>query len=166
MISAPAADARSEFEKFQQMMSERMNVLASRVEALNGKMVPVVESIQRNRETLQNFYQSEFAKMTVKELTTGTSNVSLATLVQARALLELKNWVDARDLCMIADVPPGSGKTILTQIITQPTFSEWTEGSALSAADPTLTSRSITLKPFGKVTAIADLLANTSANCD
>jgi hypothetical protein len=84
-------------------------------------------------------------------------------MVQARALLELKNWVDARDLCMRAAVSKGSGKTVDTNIITQPAFSEWTEGSALAAADPTLTKRTITMKPFGKVTQISDLLANTSA---
>jgi hypothetical protein len=64
---------------------------------------------------------------------------------------------------MIAPAPKGAGKTIDTQIITQPAFSEWTEGSALAAADPTLTKRTVTLKEFGKVTQISDLLANTSA---
>lgn len=83
--------------------------------------------------------------------------------VQARALLELANWSDLREVSMIAPVPTGSGKTVDTNIITQPAFAEWTEGSALAAADPTLTKRSVTLKAFGKVTQISDLLANTSA---
>jgi hypothetical protein len=48
-------------------------------------------------------------------------------------------------------------------VITQPAYSSWSEGSALSAADPTLAKRTITLAPFGKVTQISDLLANTSA---
>jgi hypothetical protein len=64
---------------------------------------------------------------------------------------------------MIANVPQGGGKTVDTQIMTQPAYSSWTEGSALSAADPTLTKRTVTLAPFGKVTQISDLLANTSA---
>jgi len=153
----------AQFTKFQELLTERMNTLATKVEALNARSPRVSESIRRNREKLEQFYSSEFAKMTVKELTTSTSNVSLATLVQSRALLELKNWIDARDVCMLADAPKGAGKTIDTQIITKPTFGEWTEGSALSAADPTLTNRAITLKPFGKVTQITDLLANTSA---
>jgi hypothetical protein len=114
-------------------------------------------------EKLEGFSASEYGKMTVKELLTGTSNVALPTMVQARALLELKTWIDARDLCMCAPVAKGAGKTVETQVITEPTFSEWTEGSALSAADPTLAKRSITMKPFGKVTQISDLLANTSS---
>jgi hypothetical protein len=114
-------------------------------------------------EKLEGFSASEYGKMTVKELLTGTSNVALPTMVQARALLELKTWIDARDLCMGAPVAKGAGKTVETQVITEPTFSEWTEGSALSAADPTLAKRSITMKPFGKVTQISDLLANTSS---
>jgi len=114
-------------------------------------------------EKLRGFYDSEYAKMTVKELLTSSSNVALPNMVQARALLSLTNWVDARELCMRVTVPKGSGKTVDTQIITQPTFSAWTEGSALSAADPTLTKRTVTMLPFGKVTAISDLLANTSA---
>jgi len=115
-------------------------------------------------EKLQAFRTSDIGKMTVKELLTSTSNIALPTMVQARAILELTgNWIDARELCMLADVPKGAGKTINTQVITMPAFDAWTEGSALSAADPTLTTRSITLLPFGKVTQISDLLANTSA---
>lgn len=115
-------------------------------------------------EKLQAFRSSELGKMTVKELLTSTSNIALPTMVQARAILELTgNWMDARDICMLVDVPKGSGKTINTQVITMPAYDSWTEGSALTAADPTLTTRSITLMPFGKVTQISDLLANTSA---
>lgn len=114
-------------------------------------------------EKLSGFYEDEASKKTVKELLTSTSNVALPSLVQARALLELANWADLREISMIAPVPTGAGKSVDTQIITQPTFSEWTEGSALAAADPTLTKRTCTLKPFGKVTQISDLLANTSA---
>ena len=73
-------------------------------------------------EQLHSFYESDYGKMTVKELLTSTSNVALPNLVQSRALLELKNWVDARDLCMRATVPKGSGKTVDTQIITAADF--------------------------------------------
>ncbi|MCJ7423560.1 hypothetical protein MUP01_04740 [Candidatus Bathyarchaeota archaeon] len=83
--------------------------------------------------------------------------------MQAKAILELKQWLDLRDICMKAAVPVGSGKTVNTQVITAPSYDSWTEGSALAAADPTLVSKSITLTPFGKVTQISDLLANTSA---
>jgi hypothetical protein len=114
-------------------------------------------------EKLSGFYDSDVAKKTVKELLTSTSSIALPTMVQARALLELANWSDLREISMVAPVPNGAGKTVDTNIITQPAFGEWTEGSALTAADPTLTKRTVTLKPFGKVTQISDLLANTSA---
>jgi hypothetical protein len=114
-------------------------------------------------EKLRSFNESDAAKMTVKELLTSTSNIALPTTVQARALLELNNWSDLREVCMIADVPKGAGKTIDTQVLTQPAYADWTEGSALSAADPTVAKRTVTLAPFGKVTQISDLLANTSA---
>jgi hypothetical protein len=114
-------------------------------------------------EKLGEFYDNDASKKTVKELLTSTSNIALPSLVQARAMLELANWADLREISMIAPVPTGSGKTVDTNIITQPAFAEWTEGSALAAADPTLTKRSVTLKAFGKVTQISDLLANTSA---
>ena len=114
-------------------------------------------------EKLDAFRESDAAKMTVKELLTGTSNVALPTMVQASVLLSLQNWSDLREICDIADVPKGAGKTIETQMLTQPTFDSWTEGSALSAADPTVAKATNTLAPFGKVTQISDLLANTSA---
>jgi hypothetical protein len=114
-------------------------------------------------EKLRSFNESDAAKMTVKELLTSTSNIALPTTVQARALLELNNWSDLREVCMIADVPKGAGKTIDTQVLTQPAYADWTEGSALSAADPTVAKRTVTLASFGKVTQISDLLANTSA---
>jgi hypothetical protein len=114
-------------------------------------------------EKLAEFSNGDLAKKTVKELLTSTGSIALPTMVQARAILELSNWADLREISMVEPVPIGSGKTVDTQIITQPNFSEWTEGDALAAADPSLTKRTVTLKPFGKVTKISDLLANTSA---
>jgi hypothetical protein len=118
--------------------------------------------VEELKESLQQFY-SEYGNLTVKELLTGTSNIALPTMVQTRAILELKNWIDLRTIAHRVRVPKGSGKTAKVQIITQPTYSDWTEGSALTAADPTLTSVTATLASFGKVTKISDLLANTSA---
>ena len=121
---------------------------------------------QRKRslvEKLRGFNDSDAAKMTVKELLSTTGNIALPTTVQARALLELNNWSDLREICMGVDVPKGGGKTIDTQVLTQPAYSDWTEGSALAAADPTVAKRTVTLASFGKVTQISDLLANTSA---
>jgi len=125
---------------------------------VNGKM-----RAEEIRERLNEFYQSEYADMTVKELLTGTTNISLPTLVQARAMLVLQNFIDLREIAMLVHVSRGAGKTVEVQVITKPDYDDWTEGSALSAADPTLAKRTITLAPFGKVTKISDLLANTSA---
>ena len=119
--------------------------------------------VKELKEKLEEFYQSEYATMTVKELLTSTSNIALPTLVQAKAILVMKNFIDARELCMRVRVPKGAGKTVNVQVITRPDYDNWTEGNALSAADPTLASKSVTLASFGKVTKISDLLANTSA---
>jgi hypothetical protein len=163
-------------DEFMKSIDQRINERLAKLEeklvnkedlGLYGKLtMRELFTLQKKKtltEKLQTFYESDQSQMTVKELLTSTSNIALPTMVQSRALLELKSWVDARDLCMPATVPKGSGKTVDTQIITQPGFDEWTEGSALSAADPTLTKRTITMKAFGKVTQISDLLANTSA---
>ena len=115
------------------------------------------------KEKLNWFYQSEYADMTVKELLTGTSNISLPTLVQARAMLVLQNFIDLREIAMRIRVSRGAGKTVEVQVITRPDYDSWTEGSALSAGDPALEKKTVTLSPFGKVTKISDLLANTSA---
>jgi len=120
-------------------------------------------NIEVVREKLEEFYQSEYADMTVKELLTGTSNLVLPTMVQARAVLVLKNFIDLREIAMRVRVPKGSGKSVKVQVVTRPDYDSWTEGSALSAVDPTLASKTVTLTSFGKVTKISDLLANTSA---
>jgi len=121
------------------------------------------KKISELKETLEGFYASEYANMTVKELTTGTSNIALPTMVQAKVILDLQNFIDLRDITMRVRVPKGAGKTINVQVIKRPDYDDWSEGSALSAGDPTLASKSITLASFGKVTQITDLLANTSA---
>jgi hypothetical protein len=127
--------------------------------------------IEEARLHLEKFNVSELAQMTVKEylntvlikeLTTGTSNIALPTAVLARAVLQMKNWIDPRPYCVMAAVPKGAGKTATVQHLTQPNYGTWTEGSALTAADPTVASASITMADYGKVTQITDLLANTS----
>jgi len=115
------------------------------------------------KEKLNEFYSSEYADMTVKELLTGTTNIVLPTMVQAKVILDLQNFVDLRDIAMRVRVPKGSGKTVNVQVATRPDYDDWTEGNALSAGDPTLAKKTITLASFGKVTKISDLLANTSA---
>jgi len=164
-----------QFEEFSNNFKEVREVLARVEEKISAKdnlglygtmSMRELYALSKRKvltEKLQGFYESDIAKLTVKELLTSTSNVALPTMVQSRALLELANWADLRDISMLADVPKGAGKTFDVQIITQPTFDEWTEGNALAAADPGLTKRTGTVKPFGKVTKISDLLANTSA---
>jgi hypothetical protein len=149
-----------EFKGFSKVQEGKADYLADK---MSMREVFAAKQKRDAIEKLGGFYDSDVAKKTVKELLTSTSNVALPSLVQARALLELANWADLREISMIAPVPTGAGKTVDTNIITAPAFSEWTEGDALAAADPTLTKRTCTLKPFGKVTKISDLLANTSA---
>jgi len=119
-------------------------------------------NVEELRESLQQYY-SEYGNLTVKELLTGTSNIALPTMVQTRAILVLKNFLDLREIAARYAVPKGAGKSIKVQVVTRPDYDSWTEGSALSAGDPTLATKTITLAPFGKVTQISDLLANTSA---
>ena len=119
--------------------------------------------IEELKEKLEEFYASEYADMTVKELLTSTTNIVLPTLIQAQAVLVMKSKIDLRPLCMRIHVPKGAGKSVKAQIVTQPDYDDWTEGSALTAADPTLSNVTVTLGTFGKVTKISDLLANTSA---
>jgi len=158
----------TEFKNFKVAENKPLESKPFDIEAYGKFTISELAAMSKRREAverLKGFYGSEYSKLTVKELTTGSSNIALPTMVQAQALLSLTNWADMREVCMRAPVPKGSGKTVTTQIITSSGFREWTEGNALAAADPALASRSFTLKPFGDVTTITDLLANTSANC-
>jgi len=121
------------------------------------------KTIQELKEALDAFRYSETASMTLKELLTGTANIALPTAIQARALLTLQNWVDLRPYARRVGVPKGVGKTASVQVMTQPDYNDWTEGTALAAADPTLAKVDVTIAPFGKNTKISDLLANVSA---
>ncbi len=119
---------------------------------------------ERLIQTLEGFRSSREGQMTVKELLTTTSNVALPTMVDTAAILELQNWVDARAVCKRVQVPKGAGKTATIQVLTAPAHTDWsTEGDAISPADPTVASASVTVASFGKATVISDLLANTSA---
>jgi len=123
----------------------------------------MVSRLQELREALDAFYASEYAEKTVKELLTTTTNIALPTLVQARSVLELQNWVDLRPYTHRVRVPKGVGKTVEIQRLTQPEYSIWTEGSSLTAADPTVAKTTVTIEQIGKSTKVSDLLMNTSA---
>jgi len=115
------------------------------------------------REKLDGLY-GQFGAMTVRELLTSTGSIALPTMVQAKALLVMKSLIDLREYAAARIVvPKGAGKTVSIQVLTAPDYGSWSEGSALSAADPTLGIAPVTLAPHGKVTLISDLLANTSA---
>jgi len=122
-----------------------------------------VKLLENIKEKLDGYY-AQFGSMTVKELLSGTANIALPAMVQAKALLVMKSLVDLREYAASRVlVPKGAGKTVDIQVLTAPDYSAWTEGSALAAADPTVAKATATLAAYGKVTLISDLLANTSA---
>jgi hypothetical protein len=107
---------------------------------------------------------TEYGTKTVKELleaTTGTSGIALATMVAAKASLTMQTLVQAEKYARTIRVPKGAGKTFHVQRLGAPSYEEWTEGSALSAADVDLGDVSGTLSQFGKVTKVSDLLQYT-----
>ena len=86
----------------------------------------------------------EYGGKTVKELseaTTGTSGVALAIMVAAKASLTMQTLVQADKYARIVKVPKGAGKTFHVQRLGAPAYEEWTEGSALTAADVDLGDR-------------------------
>lgn len=117
------------------------------------------------RETLEQMFH-EYGGKTVAEMlqeaTTGTTGIALATMVASQASLTMQTLVRADAYARKVRVPKGSGKTFYVQRLGAPSYSTWTEGSALSAADPTLGSVNGTLAQYGKVTKISDLLQYTS----
>jgi hypothetical protein len=116
------------------------------------------------KEKIDLFNKSEAAKLTVKELLTTTANVALPDMVQARAILEMGIWTDLREISQVYPWPKGAGKTMEVQILTGYDYNKWTtEGDAITAYDPTVAKRTLTLASYGKGTVISDLLANTSA---
>jgi hypothetical protein len=90
-----------EFDDLAKEIQERLTKVEEAVAqksedlSLYGKMTMrelyALANKKKLTEQLHNFYESDYGKMTVKELLTSTSNVALPNLVQSRALLELKN---------------------------------------------------------------------------
>lgn len=63
----------------------------------------------------------QYGDMTVKELLTGTTNIALPKMVQARAILELGVKIDLRQYAASrVRVPRGAGKTVDIQVLTAP----------------------------------------------
>ena len=119
-----------------------------------------MESVKERLEELL----SNYGGRTVRELleaTTGTSGVALATMVAAKASLTMQTLLQADKYARIVRVPEGAGKTFHVQRLGAPAYETWTEGQALTAADPTLGSVSGTLAQYGKVTKVSDLLQYT-----
>ena len=144
-------------------MEKKIMSIPFKFESLRSESKLLKMNRLQMREKLAGFYESDAGKMTVMELLTSTSNVILPTMVQMQALLEWGIWSDLREVSMDAPVPQGSGKVVNTQILLAHDYAEWVEGSAINAADPNPTYRTITLKPFGQCSLLSDLLVNTSA---
>src|SRR6267143_4301772 len=100
---------------------------------------------------------------TVKELLTGTTNLILPRMVDARASIKFQTLVSADDLARIQDLPERSGKTFDIQRIANLAYDTFTEGTAPSATDPTLANPQGTLLQLGKMTKISSFLQRTSA---
>lgn len=107
----------------------------------------------------------QYGKLTVREITSGTSGLALAQLVAARAAIQLATLVDARQFCRMEMVPPGGGKTYHFQIVQIPTSFEATynESGDISATDTTLNDITATLQIIAVRTDISDLAQRQAA---
>jgi hypothetical protein len=108
----------------------------------------------------------KYGKKSLREaMTTGSANVAVPALVAARTLYYLNTFPDvkAEQYLLIEEAPEGSGKVYSFQVLTSPTYQEWTtEGTAISPADITLEKPQVTLKQYGQATFLSDLLQSSS----
>jgi hypothetical protein len=107
----------------------------------------------------------QYGKLTVREITSGSSGLALAQLVAARAAIQLATLVDARKFCRVEMVPPGGGKTYHFQRVAVPDTFESTlsEGADVSAVDATLADVTATLAIGVVRTDISDLAQRQAA---
>lgn len=108
----------------------------------------------------------QYGKLTVREITSGTSGLALAQLVAARAAIQLATLVDARRMARVELVPPGGGKVYHFQKIAVPASSfeaALTEGTDLTAADVTLTDVTATLTVGAVRTDVSDIAQRQAA---
>ena len=108
----------------------------------------------------------QYGKLTVREITSGSSGLAFAQLVAARAAIQLATLVDARKFCRVEMVPPGGGKTYHFQKVAVPDTGfegQLTEGSDLSAVDASLADVTATLVVGAVRTDISDLAQRQAA---
>jgi len=144
---------------------EELQRLAEELKALKTVKIKEASEVQSPIKQKLEEMLAEYGNKTVyemlREATTGTSGVALATMVAAQASITMQTLVRADAYARIVRVPPGSGKTFYVQRLGAPSYDTWTENQAVSAADPTLGSVYGTLAQYGKVTKISDLLQYT-----
>ena len=106
----------------------------------------------------------EYSNLTVREVISSTSGVSLAQLVATRAAIQLLTLVDARRFARVELVPPGGGSTFHFQQVVTPTPSASGEPSSdITLQDPTLTDITAALTMFRVGTFIGDMAQRQAA---
>ena len=150
-------DLSGPMEELKRLYEELKELKVTKVKEASEIQSPIRQKLE---EMLAEYGNKTVYEM-LHEATTGTSGVALATMVAAQASITMQTLVRADAYARIIRVPPGSGKTFYMQRLGAPTYDTWTEGQAVSAADPTLGSVSGTLAQYGKVTKISDLLQYT-----
>ncbi len=118
----------------------------------------------------------DYSKLTVREVISSTSNLSLAQLVATRAAIQLLTLIDARRFCRTELVPPGGGTTWHFQKVVVPTtmastgFAEvdfagavQSFTSTITLRNPTLTDITVALTIFPAGTFVSDLAQRQSA---
>ncbi len=105
----------------------------------------------------------EYGNLTVREVISSTSGVSLAQLVATRAAIQLLTLVDARRFARVELVPPGGGSTFHFQQVVAPAGSTGEPSSDISLTDPTLTDITAALAVFRIGTFIGDMAQRQAA---
>lgn len=105
----------------------------------------------------------QYAKITIRELTTGTAGVSFAQLVAVRAAIQMLTKKDAREFCRLEMVPSGGGLTYHFQKLKAVAGGTLTEGTDLAPTDLTPSDITALVKTFAEYTAISDLLQRQAA---
>jgi len=109
-------------------------------------------------------------EVTIKELTTGTSGLSLAQLVATRAAMQMLTLMDARKLCRTENVPERGGMVYHFQKAVVVPFTGGTgstdvldESTDLNTTDITLTDVTVTLQTFAGRTDVSDIAMRQAA---
>jgi len=105
-------------------------------------------------EALKNFRDHTF-----RELTTGSSGLSLAQLVASAAEVQMLTLADARSICRIENIPERGGMEYHFQYALAVAGGSLTEGTDLTASDITLGDETATLTVFAIRTDLSDIVA-------